>query len=130
MLIILMATKWVKIGPPMIEEKIPCVHVYMVTLKISRSDLKDRGPGFPGDCCIYFLSLQSAIPECQHHVRRKIVWLLCHGITTVRMLNQLSYGNLMQSCFLVSLSPSLTCDLLGLTSESPLLSEGLVHIGI
>lgn len=30
-----MATKWVKIGPPMIEEKIPCVYEYMVTLKIS-----------------------------------------------------------------------------------------------
>lgn len=118
--------------PPMIEEKMSCVCTRMVMPTISWSELKDsRGLGFPGNCCLYFLSFQSAISECQHHVRLQIIWLLCHGIATVRMLNQCSHGNLKQSCvFLVSLSPSPACHLPGLTSKSLVLREGLVHIGI
>lgn len=75
---ILMATKQVQLGPPLIEEKISCADVLM--LNIPLSELKDRGLGFPGGCCLYFLSLRSAVPECQLHVKMEILWLSSHEI--------------------------------------------------
>lgn len=58
------------------EEKISCLD--MVMLKISLTELKDRGLGFPGDYCLYFWSLQGAVPDYQNDVELEIVWLSPH----------------------------------------------------